>query len=402
MKRRLSVLLAAITPALAGAAPPQERPWAFEWNARLRHEQVEDQAFGKVAHATSLRVRAGVQTTLVDGLEARLEGEGVAVADGRANTGANGRGAYPVIGDADGVEFNQAWLRWSGSANSATLGRQRITLDNHRWVGNSGWRQNEQTFDAFALSWHAGPTTSVRYAWLDRVHRSSGDNALDRLARERDLDTHLLNVSTSVAGHSLVGYGYLHRDEDMPTASTATWGARYSATPAKGVRAWGLALEAARQREHGRNPVRFSHDYWLVEPALAAGPLTVRAGWEHLGGDGGRAVQMPLATLHAFNGWTDRFLVTPAAGLEDVYVAVAGKASAGRGASAIEWMVAAHEFRSDIGGVRYGDELGASVTMPIANVLRATAKIAHFRADAYPADATNVWLQFEWNGHRTR
>ena len=32
-----------------------------------------------------------------------------------------------------------------------TLGRQRIILDDQRFVGNVGWRQNEQTFDALRV-----------------------------------------------------------------------------------------------------------------------------------------------------------------------------------------------------------------------------------------------------------
>ena len=82
---------------------------------------------------------------------------------------------------------------------------------------------------------------------------------------------------------------------------------------------FGWTLEAAHQRDHANNPLHFSHAYWLLEPALTVRDITARAGWEHLGGNGRHALQTPLATLHAFNGWADKFLVTPVNGLEDRY-----------------------------------------------------------------------------------
>lgn len=46
-------------------------------------------------------------------------------------------------------------------------------------------------------------------------------------------------------------------------------------------------------------------------------------GWEALGGDDdaqGKALRTPLASPHGFNGWADRFLTTPDAGLDVLYV----------------------------------------------------------------------------------
>jgi hypothetical protein len=34
---------------------------------------------------------------------------------------------------------------------SGKIGRQVITMDNHRFVGHVGWRQDRQTFDALTL-----------------------------------------------------------------------------------------------------------------------------------------------------------------------------------------------------------------------------------------------------------
>ena len=56
---------------------------------------------------------------------------------------------YSVVADPEGAEVNQYGLRYDGVPGlAATLGRSKLILDNARWVGNVGWRQNEQTFDA--------------------------------------------------------------------------------------------------------------------------------------------------------------------------------------------------------------------------------------------------------------
>ena len=98
------------------------------------------------------------------GFSALLEGEGIASAGDRYNSGANGVTTRPAITDPEGAELNQAYLAWKGGHAGATLGRQRLLFDNQRWIGNSGWRQNEQTFDAVAFDVGLRPGLTARYA----------------------------------------------------------------------------------------------------------------------------------------------------------------------------------------------------------------------------------------------
>ncbi len=373
---------------------------APEWNLRLRHEQVDDDAFARDARADTLRLRAGLRLAFGDGWSALVEGEGIASGGDRYNSGANGRTQYPAAIDPDGAELNQAWLRWGAPRFAATLGRQRILVDNQRWVGNVGWRQNEQTFDALALEWKPTSALVLKYDWLGRVHRVSGDDARDRLARERSLDSHLFNASYLRGGQQWTGYALLHRDRDVATASSATYGLRWTGDLAGQGRGWSWTLEAARQYDHGNNPLEFTHGYWLVEPAYAWRGTTFRAGWEHMGGDGRHALQTPLATLHAFGGWADKFLATPAAGLEDRYLSASGKFGRVRGGE-FAWTVAWHDFRADKATARtrnYGREWDASLGFPLAAGLQGLVKLADYRSDGYARDTTKVWLQLEWSG----
>ncbi len=372
---------------------------ALEWDLRVRHEQVDDAGFTRDAHATTARLRAGIRLQPATGWMLLLEGEGVAAA-GNYNSGANGKVTYPVVLDPASAELNQAWIGWNNDRGGVTLGRQRIALDNQRWIGNVGWRQNEQTFDAIGLLWRPTPALTLRYDWLGKVYRVASDRALNPLARARDLDTHLLNVAWKRGGQQWVGYAYRHDDRDVASASTATYGLRWTGSAVREGRGFGWSAEFARQRNHARNPLHYGHDYWLLEPSWTQAGVTLRAGWEHLGGDGVTAVQTPLATLHAFNGWDDQFLVTPAKGLDDRYLSAGGKFGQGRLDGKLGWALAWHDYRSDAGGLRYGREWNASLGFPLPGGLVGLVKLADYRADGFSRDNRKLWLQVEWRGTR--
>jgi hypothetical protein len=386
------------SPAAAGSKPSVGMQ--LLWDARLRDETVDDAAFVRDAHADTLRLRLGLLGDFGGGWSGLIEGAGVAGAGNRYNSGANGQTRYPAITDPRGSELNQAWLRWHNPHFTATAGRQELTLDNQRWVGNVGWRQFEQTYDAVALQWKPAGDWVVRYDWLDRVHRVAGPDAISPLARARKLATSLFNVTYARGAQTWVGYSYLHEDRDVPAASTATWGLRWQGTWIDHGNGPGWTAELARQSDHADNPASYTTTYWLLEPSWSVQGVTARLGWEHLGGDGVHALQAPLATLHAFNGWDDQFTVTPAGGLEDRYVAMKGKFDNRGPVGKLGWAVSYHDYRADPGG-RYGREWDGSLAIPLATGFSALLKVANYHADGYGHDDAKLWLQMEWQGRQT-
>ena len=159
---------------------------------------------------------------------------------------------------------------------------------------------------------------------------------------------------------------------------------------------WGWTAEVARQVDHADNPLGFAHSYWLVEPSVQARGITWKLGWEHLGGDGRHALQTPLATLHAFNGWADKFTTTPAAGLDDSYLSASGKAGK------FAWTVAAHDYRADQGGQNYGKEFDLSIGRALGTHWNGLVKIADYRSDGFARDTRKIWLQAEYTGKLPR
>lgn len=387
-------LALAVLPAMA-LAEDAASDWTLD--LRYRHEHVDDAGFARTADADTLRARLGWKHSFVHGLSAGLELEGVVELGDDFNSGANGVTDRPAVADARALEVNQAWLAWKGAHGGVTAGRQRLVFDNQRFIGDVGWRQNQQTFDAVLLQWVPRAGWSLQVAWLERVHRIAGDEARVRLARERRHDSHLLNIAWTGHLGTVAGYHYRLHDRDVATASSRTTGLRWTGQHALGALMAGWALEAAHQSPHAGNPLPGSNDYWLVEPALTAHGITYKAGWEHLGGDGTAAFQTPLATLHAFNGWADRFGVTPADGLEDRYVSVSGKTGTGALAGRLGWTVAWHDYTADRGGADYGREWNASLAFPLPHRLRGLVKFADYDSDGFGRDVRKWWLQVEWS-----
>ncbi len=386
--------------AMSVAAESQQElaaPHELHWNVRARTEVVDDDGYASRARAHTVRARLGYSWRPGGGLQAYTEGEHLEAFGNRYNSTGNGAVEYPVIADPEFTELNQAWFGWRSETFEGRAGRQRITFENQRYIGSVGWRQNEQTFDAVWMNWRPVAGLTLAYTYLDQVHRIHSDRAVAPLLRERDHDSHLLNVAfVPAAGHRLAGYVYALEDRDRPADSTATYGMRW--TGRRPFAGWqlGWSLEAARQQDRSDHPEDFSLWYTLVEPRAVWGDLTWKVGREQLSGDGTAAYSTPLATLYAFNGWADRFLSTPADGLVNWYSGLDGKH--GRFAWSLTW----HDFRSDRGSDAYGREIDAGVSFAVSRrwPVVATLKVVDYRERGFASDTRKYVAQLEWKGTR--
>jgi hypothetical protein len=387
---RICAFALALAPAAVLAAPPAT---GATLDLRLRQESVDDAGFGARASASTLRLRAGLRHAFSEKFSTLVEFEGSThLGDARFNSSANGEGTYPAVVDPDNAEINQAWLAWTpGAATRLAIGRQKINIDNQRFVGASSWRQNEQTFDAFELTHAFARGLQLRYDFLGRVQRVNGaGNPNEDLARWL-LDAHLLNAGGKLGPGRLSGYGYFIENRTLPASSHRDLGLRYVAEPDdKAGRRWGVVLEAAQQAPYADGASRNHAHYWIAEGSWRWRGHGFRLGEECLGGDGRYGFATPLATLHAFNGWADRFLTTPLDGLRDRYLGWNRKF--GR----FEANVVAHAFAADHGGRDLGSEWDASLALAITPRWTALAKLADFNGDHGPLDVGKAWLSLEY------
>lgn len=382
------------TPAAAPAAvsPPAA---GFLFDSRLRYEDVSQDGLDD-ATALTLRARFGWQSSVRSGFRFLVEGEGVTAFVDDYNDTIHGPVTHPVVADPEAFELNRLQVTWTGAPDTeVVLGRQRIVLGTARFIGNVGFRQNEQTFDAVKVVTRAFEPMTITYAWIDRVHRVFGD---DSPVGEWSSNSHLVNVEAPTPIGRLTAYGYLLDFDNAVSQSSATWGARLEGSHALSTD-WSVpyTLEYARQSEYGANPARFDLDYGLVSAGLKRGPVTGTLALERLDGNGVQAFQTPLATLHAFQGWADVFLTTPRDGLRDVSATASyAIAHPPLGKSAVltaSW----RDFHDADGSTRYGDELDVSARLVFDPQWAVEVKGAHFDG-ALPAfaDRDKIWAAVEY------
>ncbi len=142
----------------------------------------------------------------------------------------------------------------------------------------------------------------------------------------------------------------------------------------------------------------YDANYYRVDLSVTFGNPTLYAGFESLGGDDskpGQAFRTPLATLHAHNGWADKFLTTPDAGLQDLFLGVKGTLGNW------SWNVLYHDFSAESGSQSFGQELGGSISTKFGGKLGLLLKAAKFESDS-PAygDTTKLWVQLSYDWKR--
>jgi len=365
-------------------------------DARLRYEHAEAEGL-QSSDAWTLRTRMGYTSAPYNGVSATVEFEDVSSLTGEDDynmAGLNPEGAgRTVIADVEGTELNQAYLTATCplSGVKTKLGRQRIIMGNARFIGNVGWRQNEQTYDAVRIDTPEFGATKLTYAYIDSVRRIFGQangsqpEGAAGNAATYDSDSHLINLEFSPCDYfTATAYAYLL--DFGPGAigeanSSDTYGINGTMghTFENGVKT-GCYLEYARQSDNDGTTegVSYDADYIMADLSAGIGGVGLGAGYEKLGCEDGNAFRTPLATGHKFNGWADVFLTAPAEGLQDAYAYITLKCPKDILPTI---KIVYHDFESHRGNISYGDEIDVVATKKLNDRLTLVAKYANYRAD---------------------
>ena len=343
------------------------------------------------ALASTLRTVLSISTGEWNRLSAHVAAEDVTAIgnDLYNNRGAgslnNGRTDRSVVADPENTEISEAYLQIRiGEDGRARLGRQSLNLDQQRFVGAVGWRQNHQEFDAATLDAAAG-SWRIRAGYLDRVHTVTG--------AQIDLDTPFVEAAGKLGPIGLVAHGLWLDDVDgrINGGSRATLGLRAHTSLQQPSSNWSLEAAFARQSDHADQTVDLDLHYFRLAAGLRHGIWNASLGAEVLEGDGRQSFQTPLATLHKFNGFADRFLATPRNGLQDIFV--------GFGLSQGAWRASLtlHDFEADEGGGSYGDEIDLVTSWKSSWGQTFALKAAHFAGDDLTRDTTKVMVWTTWS-----
>ncbi len=422
--RKLSALAAAAALPLAGgavsaqaqssgseqAATPMEAlvDADVDLNFRYRFENVDQEGFEEEANASTLKSRLTYNSGTWQGASLTMEFDHVTAVGSDKNyfdtrngvTNTKGfDGSHPTVADPEGANLNQAYLQFEGLADTRFRGgRQRILLDNQRFVGGVGWRQNEQTYDALTLQNTALPDTTLFYGYIGHVNRIFGPDD-DTPPADFNTDTHLLNAKyTGLPGHTIAGYSYWMDFEDAVALANRTTGAYVKGEFDLAITPF-YRLEYADQSDHGDNPADYDAEYLHAFAGVKGQRWGAKVGVEELTEDDGsnQAFRTPYATLHAFQGFADKFLGTggfngTGTGITDTYVS--GNVSLFGATFAAFY----HDFEAEDSGDDLGDEIDLVAKRSFGDHFGGLIKYADYSSGDQGTGTSNddtekVWLQ---------
>jgi hypothetical protein len=351
---------------------------------RGRYESVDQDGIRSSADALTVKSRLSISTGRFHSFSMGLEVDDVFSILDDYNDTKNALSQYPIVADPEATDINLAYLKYSTSNIRVVVGRQRIKHDNQRFVGNVGWRQNEQTYDGLRGQYKKS-AFELDYSFISNINNVVGDNIKGAF--------HLANLRYSFNKNNGISlFGYMLDFDDAPTKSSSTFGVSYQG------RFGGIIVNAtgSTQGEHGDNTNTYSATYLNAELGyqFSYGGFTILGGYELLGSDEGISFQTPLATSHSFQGWADKFISTPGDGLQDIYLTVKGKMFS------FDIQAAYHDYVADINDTDLGSEINALASYQINKNYSVLFKYASYSAGSSRyslTDTDKIWVQFSAN-----
>lgn len=349
-------------------------PGKFSISARLRYESFDlDTPTGNLPDGTpadrdgtSLRVRYGYTTPDFNGFTAMVEGETL------SRVGGDHDDIHPLDDAGDGTDLNQLWVQYKDADHgSVKVGRQIYALDDQRFIGHVGWRQNIQVFDAATFDYTGMDKLSVKGFYLAEQHAVNGTH--------NELDAFGLNISYAFAeAFKLTGFGYDIEGDDVGNAgiSNQTLGLRATGSFSIREQAFVYSASVAEQEDTGPAPTSYDASYFAGDISTKLVGVTLGGGFEILDPD----FRTPLATVHKFNGFADALLPLTgfANGLEDFYAYVGYTIPLGNGINA---KVIYHDFSPETGAGDYGDEIDLVASYQFNKYFSALAKYGSYDSD---------------------
>ena len=346
-------------------------PGKISINARLRYESfdLDNGIPAQDRDGTSLRVRYGYTTPNFSGFTAMVEGETLTSVGGESDD-------IHFLDDlGDGTDLNQLWVQYKDAKlGSAKLGRQIYSLDDHRFIGHVGWRQNIQTFDAATAEYSGIEKLSIKPFYLEEQHAVNGTH--------NELDAYGLNASYAFSpGFKLTGFYYNIEGDEISNAnaSNVTLGLRATGTVKLGELPLTYAASLAEQEDVGPSALNYDASYLAGDISTKIDGITLGGGFEILD----PSFRTPLATVHKFNGFADALLPLGGFtnGLEDFYVYAGYTLPVGSG---IKTKVIYHWFDSESGGTadqKGGSEIDLVASYKVNKYLSLVGKYGDYSED---------------------
>lgn len=369
----------------------------FTGELRLRHEDVNQEAgvTDLGAQASTARVRLGYETERYQFFSAMLEYTGnIAVPDDQNYfDGSNEQFDDAFVADPEASFLSQYWLAYDIANTLVKYGRQRLQLDNGRFLGNESFRQLDTSVRGFTVR-----NESLNYLrfYLGQLEHFNSPLYEDVPGSSEDIQVRYFNLNYRGFMHShLALYSYQSQgDANAGIWDTQTDGVRFSGR-IRNEPEIEYAFELARQKDRNANPRDYSVRYSLIEAGIRYRGIGIHAGHESLGAVQGGYFVSPLGALHEFQGWSDIFsnggAGNIAGGLSDQYATLSYRLDA-------SWLAAVtvHHFESEhwqSGPGDLGKEYNAELVYRY-EFLELALRYADYHAKNFGQDTRKSWVDF--------
>ena len=380
----------------------------FKGEVRPRYEFKDNSGSALDAgNSFTNRTNLNIQGTLleVDGLNATLELNAVNDLNTLDNVG------QQTAGEADVAKMSQANIAYTVSGVTGIVGRKTVNLDNQRFIGSVGWKQNFQTLDLAAVA-YGNDNLSVLLAYVYGVN-AIGDSGYgtkgqvyNGVTASGGTSSVALNVSYKIADPiKLTAYGYLLGSVSDTYGISATGDVKLDDSMKLDYRAeFAVQKDSSLEYDNlGPKSTNVDANYYNLDVGANLSGILLGANYEVLGAGNDTAVngsfQTPLATKHKFNGWADQFLKTPAGGLQDLNLRAGYKAKDFGKVLAVYHMFSTDEEMA--GKSDLGSEFDAVYVNKIPGVsgLTGMVKAAFYSGGdvaTYTDDQTMAWLMLDY------
>ncbi len=318
-----------------------------------------------------------------------------------ANT--NGTKQYDTIMDPQGAMLSEASLDYTIDKTAMHVGRSQINLDNQRFIGTVGWRQMERSYDTVYAANSSVKNLSLLAAYVYGYAGVSGTTTTDT-------NSVLLHAAyTVMPALKVTAYDYMLANIHN-TYGLALTGKINTKMAKLNYRAE-YALQNNATMELGKQTPttgKANADYYNLDLGANISGILAGLNYEVLGAnadykdDGAtkqNAFSTPLATGHKFNGWADKFLATPAGGLQDANIRLGYKA---KGLGKV--LAVYHDF-SSVEDMNSKSDLGSEFDAVYVNAipgfknLKGLVKYAYYMSGdvaGYTKDVTKGWVQLDY------
>ncbi len=328
------------------------------------NEGIQGQGVGQKKSHVTMQTRINVKATVDEDVSAFIQ-----IQDVRTWGGATPTSAPPSITQTGTslqgqLDLHQAFFtvkNTMGSGVDLKIGRQELVFDEHRLIGNIGWIQQGQTFDAARADSKIGGT-GVTAFYAQTTSTDSHPTLTGTLggpANTFESSFGGLRATWSLGGKDRVTpYAYYALNptrsgngavDPVPDALNILYTGLYVVKHIGGFR---LRFDGAYQS--GKQNATTTFGAYMLTAAVSK-KLDIASGakvvlWaDYLSGDSNGAADgkiktftTPYATNHKFYGHMDKFLNIPASGLIDLALKGSLKAT-----PKLKFQLDAHMFRAD-------------------------------------------------------